>query len=248
MNRIRVSGEFINLIFAVFIVLILSFLIFKIQWWILVGLVIVQLIYILLQQKQVQGSSLLVSEKQFPNINKIVDNASDKFNISIPKTYIQYDPYINAYVMGFKNPYILVLTSSLVEAMSDEELAFVIGHELGHIKMLHSRLKSFIYPLDRNIPVFTFLFNSWLRKAEYTADRCGLYISDNLKSCINALLKLTIGRKLYSNINIREAIRQLEITHDAGMGKVGEALLDHPFITNRIKKLTDFDKISIESI
>ncbi len=248
MSKIRVSGEFINLISAVFIALILSFLIFKIQWWILVGLVIFQLIHILLQQKQVQGSSLLVSEEQFPDINKIVNNAADKFNISVPKTYVQYDPYINAYVMGFRNPYILVLTSSLVEAMSDEELTFVVGHEMGHIRMGHARLKSFVFPLDRNIFLFTLLFNSWLRKTEYTADRCGFYLSSNLKSSVNSLLKLAVGPKLYLKINIREVIKQLVIADDERIEKISEGLLDHPFITNRIKKLAEFDKKSIDSI
>ncbi len=248
MNNIRYKGEFWSLISSILFILILSIIFYKIDWWIFIGLILIALIYVLLQQKQVQGTSLLISEDQFGKIFKIVKTSSEKFNISIPDAYVQYSPYINAFVMGFKKPYTLVLTSSLVEAMELDELTFVIGHELGHIKMLHSRLKSFIYPLDRNIPVLTFIFNSWLRKTEYTADRCGLYISGNLKSCVNGLLKLAIGQKLYSSINIKEVIRQLEITHDAGMGKVSETLLDHPFITNRIKKLADFDKASIESI
>jgi Zn-dependent protease with chaperone function len=202
----------------------------------------------LLQQKQAQGTSLLISKDQFGEIFKIIETSSKKFGIPIPDAYVQYDPYINAFVMGFKKPYTLVLTSSLVEAMELDELTFVIGHELGHIRMMHSRLKSFIYPLDRNIPILTFIFNSWLRKTEYTADRCGLYISGNFKSCVNGLLKLAIGQKLYCKINTKEVIRQLEITHDAGMEKAGGALLDHPFITNRIKKLADFNKTSIRSI
>jgi Zn-dependent protease with chaperone function len=248
MKNIRIKGEFISLIFALVLVLILSFIAFKIEWWILVGLVVIQLIYILLQQKQVQGTSILVSEEQFPIIYKIVVSVSNKFNISVPDVYIQYDPYINAYVMGFKKPYILVLTSSLVEAMNDEELAFAIGHEMGHIKMGHARLKSFVFPLDRNIFLFTFLFNSWLRKTEYTADRCGLYFSTNLKACANSLLKLTIGAKLYSQINIKAVVKQLKISNDEKIEKVSETLLDHPFTTNRIIKLAEFDGKTIDSI
>lgn len=248
MNNIRFKGEFINLLFSLITVLILSFLIFKIQWWLLGGLIVVQLIYILLQQKQVQGSSLVISDKQFSNIHNIVKEVADKYDIQPPDVYIQYDPYINAYVMGFKKPYTLVLTSSLVEAMSEDELNFVIGHEMGHIKMGHSRLKSFVFPLDRNIFIFTFLFNSWLRKTEYTADRCGLYFSGNLKSSVNSLLKLAIGPKLYALININEVIRQLGISYDQRIEKLSEALLDHPFIMNRITKLAEFDKKPITSI
>jgi len=141
-----------------------------------------------------------------------------------------------------------VLTSSLVEAMSDEELTFVVGHEMGHIRMGHARLKSFVFPLDRNIFLFTLLFNSWLRKTEYTADRCGFYLSSNLKSSVNSLLKLAVGPKLYLKINIREVIKQLVIADDERIEKISEGLLDHPFITNRIKKLAEFDKKSIDSI
>jgi Zn-dependent protease with chaperone function len=246
-KNIRYSGEYSSLLTALVFIFVLSYILFKVDLWILFGLIIFNLIYIILNQKQVQGTSVRISPHQFFSIYNLIVQASKELNIQVPNSYVQYDPYINAYVMGFVKPFMLVLTSSMVESMTETELMFVIAHELGHIKMNHSTLKSFVYPLDRNIPILTFLFNSWLIKTEYTADRCGSFVSKDLKSDIHALLKLAIGNNLYSKINSVEIIKQLEETPDKEVERVSELFLDHPFITNRIKRLAQYNNQTLNN-
>ena len=55
---------------------------------------------------------------------------------SIPDLYIQWGYEINAFTVGSENP-IVVLNSGLIDMCEDDEIMFIIGHELGHIKSNH---------------------------------------------------------------------------------------------------------------
>lgn len=239
-KKLRYQGEIFSLLFSTAIALLAIFFILDISLLLLFIIIIGQLLYVIIGQKQVQGNSIIISTNQYPEINKIIETSCEKLEIVKPNCFITFDPYINAFVMGFKKPYTLVLTTALIEAMDNEELRFVIAHELGHIKMNHSRLKSLVMPLDRNIPVITMIFNFWLRRSEYTADRVGLYVTNNIKVSTNALLKLAVGSKLYKGINIEDLVNQITTSYDDLMEKIGEMFLTHPYITNRIQNLIEF--------
>ncbi len=246
LKKLRYPGEISNLIFSILIALLVIFLILDFSILLLFIILIGQLVYVIIVQKQVQGNSIIISSNQYPEINKIIETTCSKLEMIKPDCYITFDPYINAYVMGFKKPYTLVLTTALIEALDNEELRFVIAHELGHIKMNHSRLKSLVMPLDKNIPVITMIFNFWLRKSEYTADRVGLYVVDNIKISTNALLKLTVGSKLYKGIKVEELVSQITNSYDEFIEKIGELFLTHPYITNRIHNLVEFFSFNLK--
>jgi uncharacterized tellurite resistance protein B-like protein len=86
----------------------------------------------------------------------------------------------------------------LLNNFSDEEIAFVIGHELGHILYSH-----YLYPLNYllSAPHINDLVSMkertesyvWSKKAESTADRIGLLCCDDLKTAVNAFFKLSTG-------------------------------------------------------
>ena len=246
LKKLRYPGETFSLLFSIIIALLTISFILEFSYWLLIIIIIGQLLYVIIGQKQIQGNSIIITSKQYPEINKIIEESCIKLEMVKPDCFITFDPYINAFVMGFKKPYTLVITTALIEAMDNEELKFVIAHELGHIKMNHSRLKSLVMPLDRNIPVITMIFNFWLRKSEYTADRIGLYVVENVKISTNALLKLTVGAKLYKGIKVEELISQITTSYDEFMEKIGELFLTHPYITNRIHNIVEFFNFDIK--
>lgn len=247
-KKYRYPGEIISLFFSTVIAFIVIITLLDVSLLLLIMLIIGQLFYVVINQKQIQGNSILVSNNQYKEINDMTKKLCDKLEIDKPNCYITFDPYINAYVMGFKKPYVLVLTTALVESMSNAELQFVIGHELGHIKFSHSKLKSLVTPLDRNIPIITMIFNLWLRKTEYTADRIGVYLTNNPKVSTNALLKLTVGSKLSNEINVEELVKQIKNSYDDFYEKIGELFLTHPYITNRIQKIVEFYNFQIKNL
>lgn len=246
--NLRYPGENFHLVLAIFLTLILGYVLFEISTWLLIALIIIQLGYILLIQKQIQGNSLRINRYQFNYINNIIVALSKKMHLDIPDSYISFDPHINAFVMGFKKPFTLVLTSALVESMDKDELTYIIGHELGHIKMHHSSFKSLVTPLDRGIPFLSFLFNAWLRRSEYTSDRIGFLSSLKRDKCISSLIKLAVGKELSKDVNIDDLINQINTSYDERIEKFGELLLDHPYITNRIFRLVQFHHLVKDKI
>jgi len=84
------------------------------------------------------GTAVKVSEKQFPQVHSIVQKISNVLGIEPPPVYLKESPDLNAWTFGTdeKNVYVVV-TRGLIDAARSRELAFFLGHELGHIKSEH---------------------------------------------------------------------------------------------------------------
>lgn len=84
------------------------------------------------------GSAVKVSETQFPEIHRLILNISQVLGVEPPPVYLAESPVLNAGTFGTdeKNVYVVV-TRGLIEVVRPKELAFVIGHEIGHIKSEH---------------------------------------------------------------------------------------------------------------
>lgn len=58
--------------------------------------------------------------------------------IGVPQIFIYHDPHYRAFTIATDDiEPIIVITSSLVDVLKEDELRFVIGHECGHIHNLH---------------------------------------------------------------------------------------------------------------
>ena len=81
------------------------------------------------------GSNVRVTRRNMPYLYECVEKACDVIDLpAIPDIYVIEDPYINAFTTGSGHP-ILVFHNSILHRLNHEELMFVIGHELGHIKL-----------------------------------------------------------------------------------------------------------------
>lgn len=91
--------------------------------------------------------------------------------------------------------YLIYLTSTLVEKMNDEQIMFVIGHELGHAIYEHHQLPIHgIMNQDYELkPNETLDVLRWSRMAEISADRAGLIGCRNLEAALGAKLVLSSG-------------------------------------------------------
>ncbi|WP_158501534.1 M48 family metallopeptidase [Vitiosangium sp. GDMCC 1.1324] len=87
----------------------------------------------------------------------------------------------------------IVLSSRLIEAFSEAELRFILGHELGHVALGHF-LEHLGQPSEGPAPHATVLEHYlWSRAAEVSADRAGLLCARDLEAAASALFKLTSG-------------------------------------------------------
>ena len=118
--------------------------------------------------------------------------------------YITNSPQVNActyFGTTPGRPLIVELNSSLIELMSEDELKFVVGHELGHQIDGNSELTSLIYfvfpDLNNMSPLlFQLKVRFWQQLCEVVADRYGYLAVGDLDVCVSAFFKMHSGLNL----------------------------------------------------
>ena len=166
---------------------------------------------------QYTGSNLCVNADNFPEIYEKVDEACKILDMPIrPDVYITAEGNINAIVAGTQHP-LLVLTSSAIDQLTDDELLFVIGHEIGHMKsghILYYQMAQYFHVIAAMIdkvtlglgavlstPIQIALLN-WKRTSEFTSDRAGLLVCQDPNVAIGAMIKLAgLPKKYFGKFN-----------------------------------------------
>jgi Zn-dependent protease with chaperone function len=162
------------------------------------------------------------------------------------EVFIAPTPVLNAYTFGLDTPKVVVLYSGLFNVMDEDELRFILGHELGHVKLGHTRLNSLVGGMA-GIPsssgasaLLTMAFLWWNRACEYSADRAGLLACGKPEKAITALIKLVAGPQARTQAGMELAYRQIDAEDDTLLGSLNEALSSHPMIIRRIRELRRF--------
>lgn len=242
----RVTGEKLALFFGFALLAVILLFITAISVGI-VTLVIVAgtAIVVWIQQSQLLGGCARVSEKQFPEIYSIAQEAAARLGMNQPEVFIKQDPTINAFAIGFWGRKSVVLHSTTVEAMERNELEQIIGHEFSHIKCGHTNLMVLASSFGGvNVPLISqllsFIFLFWSRKAEYTCDRGGLLASRDPKAAIAAMCKLAVGPTLFKQMDVDDFMNQQIAIAQSDVTKLSENLATHPYLVKRIHAIRQF--------
>ena len=84
-----------------------------------------------------QANAVKVSANQFPRIHGLYKEVSRTMDSQIDyDLFVSQTPIVNAGAYGMSKPFI-ILNSGTVNLLDDDELAYIIGHELGHILSDH---------------------------------------------------------------------------------------------------------------
>ena len=123
-----------------------------------------------------------------------LNNAGIQENSVALQVMIQAGGLLNAFATRFFGRDFVVIYSDVLElaySEGDAELAFVICHELAHIKRKHLTRRLLLYP-SMLIP---FLGAAYSRACEYTCDRFGAHYQPD--GALGGLLVLAAGKMLY---------------------------------------------------
>jgi Zn-dependent protease with chaperone function len=173
---------------------------------------------------QLTGSHLRVHADNHPALHQQVQTACDLLDLPLrPDVYIAAGGDINAFTAGVERP-LLVLQAGAVDLLTDDELFFVIAHELGHIKsghVLYYQIAEFLPVIVEILGAATFgigdvlsaglqiALMNWKRKSEFTADRAGLLGVQDAGAALSTLTKLAgLPQKYYPSINTEDFIAQ----------------------------------------
>ena len=173
---------------------------------------------------QFTGSNLRVTADNLPDLHGMLTEACALLDLpKTPELYLCADGSINAFTAGVERP-LIALNSGCVDLLTDEELFFVIAHELGHVKsghVLYYQMAEFLPIIGEIIGAATFgiagLFSTgiqiallnWQRMAEFTADRAGLLACQDANAAISAMVKLAgLPVKYHASFNTEDFIAQ----------------------------------------
>jgi Zn-dependent protease with chaperone function len=205
--------------------------------------------------------SVRCGPNQYPTLHGILKESCKVLDMPEPELYLSSNPFPNAFAGGVERPYI-TLRSGIVNNLNDEQLFHLMGHELGHIKanhVLYFSVGAVLFALldmlgrrtlgasDVASYGLVLAFYEWSRQAEFSADRAGLLVTQNLSTSIDAEIALTAGPNRLSHEMNREAFMdQARAYQDADMlDQVGKALLfalwgktfTHPMPVHRVQEL-----------
>ena len=165
------------------------------------------------------SSSVRVTEKQYPTLHKLIVDASHSLKITVPDLFVVQNPIPNAYTLAIRGrkPFVVV-HSSLLDLLTDNEVKAVLGHELGHLVFEHSiwvsTLNLLLLGADQFLP--TSISNSlrtslyeWLRAAELSCDRAALLATKDINVVISMMIKLSGGYKnIEGTVDVNEFLKQ----------------------------------------
>lgn len=196
-----------------------------------------------------EGHCFKVEKRLMGHLYDLLYDVKNKLGFRDPVDfYITGDASVNAWTIASSRegePHIVNINSGLINIMTDDELRFVIGHELGHLINKNTemrRLIGFVFPPEATPPLMLqYKIRLWEQLSELSADRYGYMAVENLDTCLSAFFKMTSGLDV-SKINMRldiyleENLKHLEyFLHDKGLSRD-----THPVNPIRVQALNLF--------
>lgn len=213
-----------------------------------------------------KASLFKVTKKNIPELYNIFEKTCHVLNMNrIPELFID-DGGINAYTSGTQNP-LVVINSGCLSLLTTDELIYIMGHELGHIKSSHILYDQIFYWMLKGLTSagklvmgssgasllklatkgLLLLFVERMRKSELTADRAGLLACQNPDAVFTAMTKmLGFPHKYYHKLDkqfILEQAKEFDELDMSVFNKVEKFIAEksgedeHPWMIMRAKEI-----------
>jgi Zn-dependent protease with chaperone function len=200
------------------------------------------------------GTAIRADERQFPRLHRLLGEVGRTLDApELPELYVVANPMPGAMTIGMNKPFI-VLNSGLVDLLDEEELRFVVAHELGHAMSGHAVYQTLLQRLIQlsgvlsSVPIGGFGFRAimaalyeWSRKSELSADRAGLLATQDPATAFRVHMKLASGGHLddldatsffaqgqeYDDADLRDSVLKMLLVENRS----------HPFLVVRATEL-----------
>jgi Zn-dependent protease with chaperone function len=187
-----------------------------------------------------------ITAQRTPGLAAIAKDCINRLQPKDIEVFVGPGQSLNAYTFGILPPRVVVLNAPLLEVMDADEMRFVLGHELGHVRLGHTWLNSLVGGMA-GIPspigaaaLLTGAFLWWNRACEYSADRAGMLACGKPRKAVSALVKLVAGPEVRTRADLQRALAVIEAEDDNAIGYLNQALATHPMMVKRIEKLQQY--------
>ena len=183
-------------------------------------------------------NAIRVSVAQLPELHRVVVSSCQRLEMDPPEVYVLQQNVWNAFAARFFRRNVVVLLSGAVDSIlfkgDMEQLAWLVGHELGHHRAGHLLLWRKLASLGN----WCLWIRLWYeRRCELTCDRLALYCVGNLNPSQRALVNATVGAYLAGEVNLKEAIRQWGQHEREFFVKYRTLYSSHPHLLCRLAQL-----------
>ena len=154
--------------------------------------------------------------------------------VHFPKLYVTGQIQgVNALSVEVKGRRLILLSRISTIRLNEQELRFILGHELGHHQqgnLACHTVNGLLDTLNNSSKIFGPMIadtievpmKRWCRQSEFNADRAGLICCENVEAVESLLSKITEKRFRTSYLSISELFE------------------DHPLLMTRMEKLIEF--------
>ncbi len=172
------------------------------------------------------AQTVRVTPTQCPQLYTSLQEACEILDVAQPELYVAQHPVPNAYTSGHEHPYIVV-TTGLIDLMTQDEILAVIAHELGHIKSGHVLYKTMARCIslllvivgEMTLGVGRIILRSieaslleWDRKSEFTADRAAALVVQDSQVMLSLMMKLAGGTLFQRDqMDAQEFLKQADL-------------------------------------
>ena len=148
-----------------------------------------------------EGHSFKINMEMAPSLYSIFNEVKEKLEFKEQTDlFVTNSLQLNAFAISRleeNQPHIININSGIIEKMDDEELKFIIGHEIGHLMSENAqilKLIRFVFPDYNRMPfILRHKIELWQKLSELTADRFGFIASPDLQKCVSGFFKLASG-------------------------------------------------------
>ena len=231
------EGMYFGIIVVVSVLLYLLLIISIVGIVYIIGAAVALLIIQGLFVGNLKGNAVQVSERQFPDIHQLTVGLSHEMGLpKAPDVYIvQSGGILNAFASWFFGTDFVVIYSDVLELAyenGEPAVAFVLAHELAHVKRKHVTHRLLFFPGM----VMPFLGKAYSRACEYTCDCFGAHWRPD--GAADGLRVLAAGKRLYTRVDIEE-FRTQGIRDRGFWTWFAEILSTHPYLSNRLTALQE---------
>jgi Zn-dependent protease with chaperone function len=186
----------------------------------------------------IRGSAVRLSRRQFPDIYAVKEDFARRLHLKRdPEIYVMSgNGVLNAFAASTFGYDFVVIHSELFSntyQKNKDALEFIIGHELGHLRLGHTKLW---YQLSTAYVDRVPLLGAFLSRArEFSCDRHGAYVAPQGEE---GLMLLAAGRYVYKQVDTEELLGQAH-QFRGFWPVVAQLPQSHPFVVRRISALHD---------